>query len=88
MVQGKLICLYGILISKQNQGFCILHFWKDWTKNSNNELTNEKVFYIPFNALLGYIGTATSKRMKWRSTVLSDASGMRTATLTTTPRWA
>jgi len=33
---------------------------------------NERVFYLPFNALLGYIGTTTSKWMKWRMPVLSD----------------
>jgi len=26
----------------------------------------EKVFSVPFNALLGYIGTATSQWMLWR----------------------
>jgi len=33
---------------------------------------NESVFYLPFNTLLGYIGTATSNRMKWKMLVLSD----------------
>jgi len=33
---------------------------------------NERKFYVPFKALLGYIGTATSDGMKWRMNVLSD----------------
>jgi len=33
---------------------------------------NERVFYVPFNTLLGYIGTATSEGMKRRMIVLSD----------------
>jgi len=38
-----------------------------------NEWMNEwKAIYVPFNALLGYIRTATSERMKWRMIVLSD----------------
>jgi len=31
-----------------------------------------KGIYVPFNALLGYIGTATSEGMKWRMIALSD----------------
>jgi len=27
---------------------------------------NERVIYVPFNALLGYIRTQTSEGMKWR----------------------
>jgi len=27
---------------------------------------NERVFYVPINTLLGYIGKATSKRMKMK----------------------
>jgi len=33
---------------------------------------NERVFYAPFNTLLGYKGTATSDGMKWRMVVFSD----------------
>jgi len=33
---------------------------------------NESEFYAPFNALLGYIGRATSEGMKWRIIVLWD----------------
>jgi len=33
---------------------------------------NERVFYIPFDALLGYIGTVTSEGMKGSMTVLAD----------------
>jgi len=32
------------------------------------------VFFIPFNALLGYIWTTTSEGRKRRKTVLSDIS--------------
>jgi len=30
------------------------------------------VFYVPFNALLEYIGTATSEGLKWWMIVISD----------------
>jgi len=40
---------------------------------------NERVFYLPFNALLGYNGTAKTKRMKWRMIVLSDIGWTHTS---------
>jgi len=33
---------------------------------------NKRAFYVPFNAKLGYIGTATYEGMKRRMIVLSD----------------
>jgi len=33
---------------------------------------NEWMFYVPSNALLGYIGTVSSEGMKRRMVVLSD----------------
>jgi len=41
---------------------------------------NVRVFYVPFNALLGYIGTSTSEGMKSSTMFLSDPSGMQTHT--------
>jgi len=37
-----------------------------------NQYQNERVFYVPFNTLIGYIRTATPKGMKGRMKVLSD----------------
>jgi len=37
-------------------------------------MNDENCFYVPFNALLGYIGTSTSEGMKWWMIVLSDIS--------------
>jgi len=39
---------------------------------STKKKRKKKDVLLPFNALLGYIGTATSKGMKWRMIVLSD----------------
>jgi len=40
-------------------------------KTTNSNFLEWKGIYVPFNALLGYIGTATSEEMKWRMKVLS-----------------
>jgi len=47
-----------------NAGFIIHWVGLQWN--------NERVFYVSFNALLGYIGTAISEGMKGRIIVLSE----------------
>jgi len=49
-----------------------INLFHDQQQNMRFVRMNEREFYVPFNALLGYIGTATSKGMKSRMIVLSD----------------
>jgi len=42
------------------------------SKKVPNKCMNERVFCIPFDVFLTYIGRATTEGMKWRMVVLSD----------------
>jgi len=51
------------LIHIEHRGLLLSYIHHVWMNGS---------FSVPFNTLLGYIGTATSEGMNWRMIVLSD----------------